>query len=99
VARARFAAAALAAWLSGAAVALAGLVGFIGLVVPNAVRLLVGPRHRVLLTSCALGGAALMLLADTAARTIAAPIELPVGALLALLGGPTFTLILRRQLS
>jgi len=99
VKRARFAASALAAWLAAAAVSVAGLVGFVGLVVPNGVRLLVGPEHRALLPSCALAGAALVLLADTAARTLAAPIELPVGALLAALGGPAFLALLWRKLA
>jgi iron complex transport system permease protein len=77
----------------------AGLVGFIGLVVPNWVRVLVGPDHRVLLPLCLLGGAALLVVADTAARTLAAPLELPVGALLALVGGPYFLLVLWRKLA
>lgn len=98
VRRARFLAAALAAWLAAAAVSVAGLVGFVGLVVPNGLRLLVGPRHRVLLPASALGGAALVLLADAAARTLVAPIELPVGALLALIGGPYFLFVLWRKL-
>ncbi|HEY8494851.1 MAG TPA: iron ABC transporter permease [Myxococcota bacterium] len=98
VRRARFLAAALAAWLAAAAVSVAGLVGFVGLVVPNGLRLLVGPGHRALLPASALGGAALVLLADAAARTLAAPVELPVGALLALLGGPYFLFVLWRKL-
>lgn len=99
VRRARFLAAALAAWLAAAAVAVAGLVAFVGLVVPNGLRLLVGPGHRALLPASALGGAALVLLADAAARTLAAPIELPVGALLAMIGGPYFLFVLWRKLS
>jgi iron complex transport system permease protein len=99
VRRARFAAGALAAWLTAAAVSVAGLVGFVGLVVPNGVRLLVGPEHRSLLPASALAGAALVLLADTAARTLAAPIELPVGALLAAIGGPAFLALLWRKLA
>jgi iron complex transport system permease protein len=98
VRRARFLAAALAAWLAAAAVSVAGLVGFVGLVVPNGLRLLVGPQHRALLPASALGGAALVLLADAAARTLAAPIELPVGALLAMIGGPYFLFVLWRKL-
>ena len=98
VRRARFLAATLAAWLAAAAVSVAGLVGFVGLVVPNGLRLLVGPGHRALLPASALGGAALVLLADAAARTLAAPVELPVGALLALLGGPYFLFVLWRKL-
>lgn len=98
VRRARFLAAALAAWLAAAAVSVAGLVAFVGLVVPNGLRLLVGPQHRALLPASALGGAALVLLADAAARTLATPIELPVGALLAMIGGPYFLFVLWRKL-
>lgn len=95
---ARFAAAVLAALLTAAAVSAAGLVGFVGLVVPNGLRLLVGPEHAALLPISALGGAALVLLADTLARTVLAPLELPVGALLALIGGPYFLFILWKKL-
>lgn len=98
VLRARFAAAVLAALLAAAAVSAAGLVAFVGLVVPNALRLLVGPEHAVLLPVTALAGAALVLLADTVARTAMAPLELPVGALLAVLGGPYFLFILWKKL-
>jgi iron complex transport system permease protein len=86
----------LAALATGAAVALAGPIGFIGLVVPHIIRLLAGPDHRVLLPACALGGASLLILADLLARTIAAPAEVPVGLITALVGGPFFlTLIIR----
>jgi iron complex transport system permease protein len=99
VRRARIAASCLAALLAASAASIAGLVGFIGLVVPNWVRVLVGPDHRVLLPLCLLGGATLLILADTAARTMAAPLELPVGALLALVGGPYFLVVLWRKLA
>jgi iron complex transport system permease protein len=98
VLRARFLAACLAALLTAAAVSAAGLVGFVGLVVPNGLRLLVGPEHAALLPVTALGGAALVLIADTIARTSLAPLELPVGALLALVGGPYFLFILWKML-
>ena len=98
VLRARFVAAGLAALLAAAAVSAAGLVGFVGLVVPNGLRLLVGPDHGLLLPASALAGAALVLLADTVSRTAMAPLELPVGALLALLGGPYFLFILWKKL-
>ena len=75
----------------------AGLVGFVGLIIPNWVRILVGPEHARSLVPCALGGAALVVIADTLARTVVAPLELPVGALLALLGGPYFLVILWRR--
>jgi iron complex transport system permease protein len=89
----------LAALLAAAAVSVAGLVGFVGLVVPNWIRILVGPEHARSLVPCALGGATLVVLADAAARTVAAPLELPVGALLALLGGPYFLVILWRRVA
>lgn len=98
VLRARFVAAVLAALLTAAAVSTAGLVGFVGLVVPNGLRLLVGPEHAALLPITALGGAVLVLAADTVARTSLAPLELPVGALLALVGGPYFLFILWKKL-
>ena len=98
VLRARFLAAMLAALLTAAAVSAAGLVGFVGLVVPNGLRFLVGPDHAALLPVTALGGAALVLVADTVARTSMAPLELPVGALLAMVGGPYFLFILWRKL-
>jgi iron complex transport system permease protein len=98
VQRARMGAACVAALLAAAAVSVAGLVGFVGLVVPNGMRLLVGPDHRVLLPASALAGAALVVAADALARTATAPLELPVGALLALIGGPYFLYLLWRKL-
>jgi len=80
----------------GAAVAAAGLIGFIGLVVPHLMRLLVGPDHRVLLPASLLAGASLLLLADLAARLVLAPAELPIGIITALLGGPFFLYLLVR---
>lgn len=81
--------------LTGAAVALAGLVGFVGLLVPHAVRLVLGPAHRTLIPAAALAGAATLVLTDLLARTILAPTELPVGAITALAGGPAFLWLLR----
>lgn len=80
-------------------VALAGLIGFVGLLVPHLVRLMTGPDHRVVLPASALLGALLLLLADIAARLWMAPVELPIGALTALVGGPffLFLLLLRRD--
>ena len=80
--------------LTGAAVALAGTIGFVGLITPHALRLVVGPDHRVLLPASALAGAAFLVLADTAARTVLAPVELPVGILTALCGAPFFLYLL-----
>jgi iron complex transport system permease protein len=84
----------MAALATGAAVAMAGVIGFVGLVVPHMVRSLLGPGHRRLLPASALGGAFLVALADLLARTIALPAEIPVGILLAIGGAPAFLWIL-----
>jgi iron complex transport system permease protein len=99
VARVRLFAAALAALLAAGAVSVAGLLGFVGLVVPNLVRIVSGPDHRTLIPLALLAGAALMILADLVARMAAAPLEIPVGALLALVGGPYLLILLRRKLA
>lgn len=88
----------LAALLAGAAVSFAGLLGFVGLVVPHAMRKFSGSEHRFLLPMCALGGACFVTICDTAARVLFAPYELPVGILLSVLGGPFFLgLLLKRK--
>ncbi|MEN4910651.1 iron ABC transporter permease [Erwinia amylovora] len=88
----------LSALLVASAVAVSGVIGFIGLVVPHLMRFCLGGDHRWLLPSSLLGGAILLLLADTLARTLVAPAEMPVGLLTSLIGGPCFLwLILRRQ--
>ncbi len=86
----------LVALTTGAAVAVAGTVGFVGLIVPHLVRLVAGPDNRIVLPACALAGAALLVLADLAARTAAAPAELPLGVVTSLLGGPFFLWLLHR---
>ena len=85
-----------AALLTGAAVALAGLVGFVGLVVPHALRPIVGAGHRTLAITSFLAGAIVLVLADTGARSIIAPAELPVGVLTGLVGAPFFLFLLVR---
>ncbi len=82
--------------LTAAAVAVSGQILFVGLVVPHLVRLAVGPAHRVLLPASALLGAVFLVVADLVARTIAAPAELPLGVLTALIGAPWFLVLLRR---
>ncbi len=89
----------VASWLAAATVAAAGLVGFVGLVVPNLARLLRARRHRPMMALAALYGAALLVAADLAARTLRAPVELPLGALTALVGVPFFLSRLRRGAS
>jgi len=86
---------ALGSLLTGAAVSLSGLVGFVGLVVPHAVRLVLGPDHRLLLPAAALSGGAFLVLADLLARTVLAPSEIPVGIITALVGAPFFIYLLR----
>ncbi len=97
VGRARLSLLAAAGGLTAAAVALAGLVGFVGLVVPHAVRLLWGPSHRRLLPASALLGAAFLLGADGISRTVLAPAEVPVGVITALVGAPFFLYLLRQK--
>ncbi|MCW4465927.1 iron ABC transporter permease [Glutamicibacter sp. MNS18] len=84
------------AFLTSAAVAFAGIIGFVGLVVPHILRMALGPGHRMLLPASVLGGALLMLAADTTARTLVANADLPIGMLTALVGGPFFFWLIRR---
>jgi len=84
------------ALLVAAAVAVSGLIGFVGLMTPHMVRLAIGPDHRVLLPASALGGALVMVLADLAARTVLAPVEVPVGIVTAFVGAPFFIWLLVR---
>jgi iron complex transport system permease protein len=83
--------------LTAAAVALGGLIGFAGLIIPHILRMILGPDHVRLLPATALAGALFLLIADTAARTIIAPAELPVGVLTAFIGGPFFLYLLRKS--
>ena len=96
VERVKLAAYLLASMLVAAAVAVSGIIGFIGLIVPHAVRLMWGGDHRLLLPASVLLGASLLMVADTAARTAAAPAELPVGVITALVGVPLFVILLIR---
>jgi iron complex transport system permease protein len=83
--------------LTGASVAVAGLVGFVGLVVPHAVRLLVGPNHRRLIPASALGGSVFLILSDLAARTARPPAEIRLGVVTALCGAPFFLALMLRR--
>lgn len=86
-----------ASLLAAAAVSVSGLIGFVGLVVPHAIRLLGGPKHSFLLPAAALAGGAYLAGADIIARMVLAPTELPVGLVTALVGGPFFLYLLRRR--
>jgi len=87
----------IASILTGAVTAFSGPIGFVGLIVPHTVRLVIGPDHRLLIPASFFLGAAFLVLCDTAARTIFAPTEIPVGVITALLGGPFFIALLRRK--
>ena len=87
----------LSSLLAATAVTLAGNIGFVGLIVPHAIRLMVGSDHRTLLPAAFLLGGCLVMLADCLARTVIAPQQLPVGVLTAIIGIPVFLVLLRRQ--
>ena len=87
----------LCAILTGGSVALSGTIGFVGLIIPHCMRLLVGSDHRLLLPFSYFGGAAFMIICDTIARTIAAPTEIPVGVITAVFGAPYFIYLLYRN--
>ncbi|MCX8117581.1 MAG: iron ABC transporter permease [Desulfobacterota bacterium] len=86
-----------ASLITAASVSLCGLIGFVGLIIPHATRLLFGPDHRLLLPASGLIGASYLILCDTLARTILSPVELPVGVITAAFGGPFFLYLLRRS--
>ena len=88
----------IAALITAAGVAVAGVIGFVGLVVPHAIRLLIGSDHRALLPLSFLGGAAFLTLADLIARLALAPTEIPIGVITAFVGVPIFLVLLRRSL-
>lgn len=88
---------ACSALMTGAAVSVAGVIGFVGLVAPHAMRLLLGPIHRVLLPASALAGAILLLACDLLARTMHPPVEIRLGVVTALIGGPLFLYLLMRR--
>ncbi len=97
VERTRLALVVIAALLASSAVSVVGLIGFVGLIVPHFARLTVGNDNRFLVPVSALYGATLLVLADTAARTVLDPQELPVGVLTALMGGPVFIYLVRKR--
>lgn len=88
---------AVASLITAAAVSISGLIGFVGLMVPHVLRLLLGPRHHLLVPASAFGGAVFLVLADLLARVILAPTILPVGVFTALVGAPFFLLLLRQR--
>ena len=87
----------LSALLTAGAVSVSGIIGFVGLVVPHIVRILVGPDHRILIPVSGLSGAVLLMWCDALARSIMPPFEIPVGIITAMLGAPFFIYLLRRR--
>lgn len=89
----------LGTFMTSLVVSVSGIIGFVGLIIPHIVRLLIGPDHRVLLPASALLGGIFMIFADTIARMVISPIEIPVGIITALFGGPFFIYLLRKKKS
>lgn len=87
----------LVALIAGMAVAVSGIIGFVGLIIPHIVRIMMGPDHKILIPASALSGAIFLIWADTIARTIASPTEIPVGIITALFGAPFFLYLLRSR--
>ena len=94
----RIAMTAVAALLAASAVSVVGLLGFVGLIVPHAARLMIGSDYRYLMPSSGLLGIAVVTLSDTFARVVFAPVELPVGIIMAFIGAPFFLFLLRREI-
>src|SRR5438552_3946603 len=95
VARVRLLVVAAATIATAAAVAVSGLIGFVGIIVPHTIRLLIGGSYRLLLPLCVIMGAAFLVLADVIARTVMSPAELPIGVVTAFFGAPFFAIVLR----
>ena len=84
---------------TAAAVAISGLIGFVGIIVPHAIRLVLGPSYRLILPLSLLGGAGFLVLADVIARSVMSPAELPIGVITAFFGAPFFAVVLRTSRS
>lgn len=87
----------LATFMVSMVVSVSGIIGFVGLIIPHIVRIIIGPDHRILLPASALVGGIFMIFADTIARTIISPVEIPVGIITALFGGPFFLYLLKKR--
>jgi len=87
----------LASLIVGGVVSVSGMIGFVGLIMPHIIRKITGPDHRILIPASALSGAIFLLIADAIARTVASPLEIPVGVITALFGGPFFVYLLKKK--
>lgn len=97
ISKARIVLSSVGAYLAGISTALVGVIGFVGLVIPHICRLLIGSDYRWMLPFSMINGASFLLLADTFARTVASPIELPVGTIMSVIGAPFFLYLLRKE--
>jgi iron complex transport system permease protein len=87
----------VASLITGSIVCVCGIIGFVGLIIPHAVRLIVGSDHKLVLPASAISAGAFLILADTISRTIMPPVEIPIGVITALIGGPIFIILLRKK--
>ena len=87
----------IASLITAAAVSFCGIIGFVGLIVPHTMRLLLNNEHRLLIPACFLGGAIFLVISDTFARKLIMPVEIPIGVITALIGGPMFIYLLQRK--
>jgi len=87
----------LASFLTGLSVSVAGIIGFVGLIIPHLMRMFTGTDHRILLVSTFLAGASFLILCDTLARTVIEPFELPVGVITGIIGGAVFVYALSKK--
>lgn len=83
--------------ITGALVSICGIIGFVGLIIPHMMRLLVGPNHKILIPAACLGRAAFLVLCDTFSRTLLPPIEIPIGVITSLIGAPIFIILLKKR--
>ncbi|MFC1594536.1 FecCD family ABC transporter permease [Candidatus Omnitrophota bacterium] len=87
----------ITALITGALVSISGMIGFVGLIIPHMMRLIIGPNHRVLIPAACLGGAAFLVLCDTISRSLFPPVEIPIGVITALVGAPVFIVLMKRK--
>lgn len=87
----------IASLITGALVSISGMIGFVGLIIPHMMRLVVGPNHKILIPATCLGAAAFLVLCDTVSRSLMPPVEIPIGVITSLIGAPIFIILLKRK--